>query len=94
MKNHKRTITSVELSQIVMKVCILLGAVCMIPIILGAESLALKFKIMDIVFLVAIIIGVAVDFVLKYICFRNSIKNFEEKDTENDVPDDKGEHKK
>ena len=94
MKKPKRTLTNGELSQIVMKVCILLGAICMIPIIAGAESLDIKFKVIDLVFLIAISIGIIVEFVFKYFSFRNSIKNSEENDTENDVSNDKGEHKK
>lgn len=89
MKKPKRILTSGELSQIMMKVCLFLGAICMIPIIIGADTLELKFKIIDIVILVAIIIGVAVDFVLRYVLSAKADEKNEA--DENKREDDEGE---
>lgn len=89
MKKPNRRLTSGELSQIMMKVCLLLGAICMIPIILSADTLELKFKIIDIVVLVAIIIGVAVDFVFKYVLAPKADEKNEA--DENEVANNEGE---
>ena len=92
MKKPKRTLTNGELSQIIMKVCLFLGAICMIPIIVEADSLSLKFKIVDIIMLMAIIIGVIVDFVFKYI-WSSQINEEKNKETEI-ASDEEGEEKK
>lgn len=50
MKKPKRLITNGELSQIIVNVCVILCAVLFIGIIIDSE-LALKFKIVDSIFL-------------------------------------------